>query len=1362
MERQQFSATAPLTQQPVLVEASAGTGKTYGITNLVLRLVAEKAITVDRILVVTFTDAATSELRDRVRKRLVGVRDLLLRVSADSSSGSQAEERDRKALLDDDVLRMLTSSGFRPVTREAWSLAPGDQLTLVTQRLSAAVRDLDAAPISTIHGFCSEVLRTRAFESRAQLESELLEDNRELLERIVDDHLTRTLYGVDDARCSLLVDGCKMTRSRLLKLADKAARWPHASIEPEGEDLDSALADWTRDAQALKARWDGEEGVGARAKVVQAAKGCVFEGNTYSEKNTDNYANDVSAFLSAPAPLEILEHLKKRDKAPAWVRYFSPSQLSQKSKGAFRHDLFDDWQKLIERPHELLGIAAASFARRVRADLLEQLSSSGKLTFDSLLRQVRDAIVREQGDGPLTLALRKRYDAALIDEFQDTDDVQWPIFDFVFRRSGRHYLFLIGDPKQAIYRFRGADIQVYSAAKQSIGPFVSMADNYRSDPPCVEALNVVFDSEPDPFQESAFSYERVAPKKPKRLHFPQPRAALQLRWLDAQTRPAGLQTAPSSAEEVPGILDKGIAKARIPGLVVHEVQSLLRSGATVGSDSEKDRKPIDAGDIAILVRTNKQARQLHRALRSADVPAIVSQAGSVFDTDEARTLEFWLDAVASPSREAPTRLLALTPMLGWTARELDTAARSADEESLTIDEPPAPPGTAVVPEPPADDVAEAEGPDSEEGAPESAEQQTDARDWRKLRLRVAQWGASLTRSGFYSTFRRALEQCGTMGRLASMPDGERRLTDLRHVMELLHEVSVRERLDAPGLVRWLRAQRSDTELEEERTLIRLESDAKATKLVTLHKSKGLQYPIVLIPYAWDGALLHPDDETFVLYHEGPEVRIDVRLGGPIRDAHLRRAEAEAWRENMRVMYVGLTRAEHHVVAWWGPVKDSEQSAFGALLHGRRTPDCAAADRRELAIARLTKLEEGKRSFGPMLEDLRQLSSPAHEGSPLIEVSRLPPTREDATPSTTPEPLAPEGRVFQEDIDRSWRRMSYTSLSKSLHDKTVHPGLPLESVAGSDDDNSGREYDRMADEQPVGVPIVEVPSDQYARLRDQQVGLSPMRSGTEIGKWVHKVFEKLDFTTLHERDGAKRELARLVEDLGRRMGITDPKQHALLTEHLPGIVQTPFCGAFGDFGLKDIGCASRLDELSFDLPVRDKEGHSVPGKGIAAAIRANPDLPEEFRSRLGNLDEQRLAGMLTGSIDLAFQCSADKRWYVADYKTNRISVQPPPGVRERISIPACYEVGPMQAEMDRHAYYLQLHLYLVALHRMLKSRLPGYRYEKDVGGALYLFVRGMGGPGTATPDGHSRGVYFLRPDGDLIESLSEALSPWRNP
>ncbi|MEC9465682.1 MAG: UvrD-helicase domain-containing protein, partial [Myxococcota bacterium] len=964
-----FDPNAALSEGVTLIEASAGTGKTYNISTLVVRLVAECDLHIDEILIVTFTTAATAELKERIRKRLGAAVVALRDNHADGDAALQA------------LVDRAASCG----QAQSWQ-----------RRLENALESFDAAPISTIHGFCQRMLKQNAFESGADINQELQTDTTAILHELVDDYLTQTFYDVDPHTHDLLVNTCGMTRDNLIKLGTVATDDPDMVITPEATDL--GVQDWLEGVEVFRKRWR-DESVAALEAMQQSLGSKSLNGRTYQLKKTSKNAEALQVWLDGPAMPELT-------KLPAWANYFKASQIREKAKDAIGEavaaiPLFSAWEDLLTLGGRIIEQVRTHFAHRARQEMARKIQERGLLSYQDLLRGLAQGLAHPERGDELASAIRERYRAALIDEFQDTDEQQWQIFSKVFNHPSA-FLYLIGDPKQAIYAFRGANIQVYLQAKQQAGSDRSftMSTNWRSDRTYVEALNHLMGWRGF-FGEDDIEYVRV--DTPERT----PAVRLNLTGTSVHSAPLQLRTFDARLEpghgDEPGALTKGKADHLIPRRVAADAVELLQSNAQLWDDKLDAFRSIGPGDIAVLVRTHAQASAIQQALEAALVPSVVTQSGSVFNTPEASALQAWLTALSNPGRTTTARACATSLLFGWRVREL---------ASIT------------------DDAWEA---------------------WVETLLL---WQQNFNNQGFIRTFRNMLTSHDVPDRLLSQPGGERSLTNLLHLAELLHEAVQEKRLGLRGLIAWLEQARHTKSEKDKAIEMRLETDDEAVQVVTMHRSKGLEYPVVFAPYLWDGTLLKPDDHKNLRAPDPktPTKRIlDLHFDKSVDPKHsnLERAEIECRKENLRLLYVTLTRAAQRCYVYWGDVKNNPTSPLGAALFGAP----ATSDRTE-PVGRLERAFTtiGKTGGEELLQDLLNL---ADSSGGTIKVSRCIPS--PSTPWQAPEAAgtALAVRIFQRSmLDRAWGQSSFSSLTHG------HEQMPPSAISLDDGQRIGFDDDGL--------------------------------------------------------------------------------------------------------------------------------------------------------------------------------------------------------------------------------------------------------------------------------------------------------------
>jgi exodeoxyribonuclease V beta subunit len=1089
-----------------LIEASAGTGKTYSITTLFVRLLVERELAIDRILVVTYTNAATAELRARLRQRVA--------VAAAIAEGGAPSDPELRAVV-----------ARNPRAR---------------MRLRDALRDFDAAPIHTIHGFCQRVIEEHAFESAAPFDLELITDQTAMLDEVVRDFWARELFGASREFVRHLQDTEKLGPEQLLPLAALAVAHPDLRVLPARDALPPGDADLR--ARALTLRLD------------------------------------------------------------------------------------------------LIDYARTELARR-KAD-------AGVQFFDDLLQRV-DAALAGRNRERFAMQVRARYPAALIDEFQDTDPVQYRIFERLYG-GGAGTLFLIGDPKQAIYAFRGADVFAYLRAKRSVGERVHGLDvNRRSDPRLIDAINALFGRARDPFVLNGIQYDRVAPR---------PEATDALGGSLAGRAPFRILFVPRAGRTGKTIW---IPKTRIEwlyDLVAAEIILLLGSAATL------DRRPLAPGDIAVLCRSNAQAAAMQEALRLRGVPTVLQSEASVLDTPEAREVERVLRAMADPADGGLLRAALATPLLGADAAEL--AAIAADE-----------------------------------------------RRWDEQVRNFQRWHDLWRSEGFTAAFRRMIDDSDAEARLLALVDGERRLTNVLHLGELLQTAAAETRRGPNGIVDWLRRVRRDDHARAgivgETAQIRLESDTRALKLLTIHKSKGLQYPVVFCPFLWFNTDVGRRRPPWVRFHAAGEDALTVDLAAGRGSESLRRHEREELAESLRLLYVAVSRAQHFCAVVWGAFNECETSPLGYLL--AQPPSCAAdTDLAEATRARI----KAYGSDDDMRADLDHVVAAA---GGVIEVVDLDPAEAPRyADAERPAAIGPP-RVMQREVRQRWRLSSFS-------------GLAAGAVLLSEPAEEGVDRDEGAE----GVPADDAPPAARSVLP-----LFDFPRGKRPGLLIHEIFERLDFAAADEPAVRAQVAAALTAYR------VEPRWADTLCHAVGAVLHTPLDDDDPPLTLAQVPLSRRLSELEFVFPVGLGDG-GTPHEWLSPARLADVFAAHggaagaDYAARLCELPFAPLAGYLKGYIDLVFEHRG--RWYVVDYKSNNLG----PRIEQ-------YSPAGLVAEMIRHHYVLQAAIYTVAVHRYLIRRLAGYDYDRHFGGVLYLFVRGM-----APEHPPGCGVYRDRPRRALIEALSAVL------
>ncbi|MGI8524095.1 MAG: exodeoxyribonuclease V subunit beta [Nocardioides sp.] len=888
-------------------------------------------------------------------------------------------------------------------------------------------------------------------------------------------------------------------------------------------------------------------------------------------------------------------------------------------------------------PHTDLGVARVRFAHDVLAELERRKRRLGILGYDDLLTRLADALAAD--DAPARERMRGRWSIVMVDEFQDTDPVQWRVLQRAF--DGHATVVLIGDPKQAIYAFRGGDVVTYLEAARGRDQR-TLATNWRSDAPLVAATHAVLDG-------AALGHADIL-VRPIQAHRPDHRLA------------GAPHNAPFRLRVVTrdqfGL--RGTKTIAIDALRDHIAADLAADVlALLASDATWDGRPVQAGDVAVIVEAHRDARACRDGLAAAGVPAVYTGDSDVFASRAAADWLCLLEAFEQPHRSGLVRAAATTLWFGETA-----AGLAAGGDAVT------------------DRVAET----------------------------IRTWADHVRLHGVAAVLEAAVA-AGLSARVLGWQGGERHLTDLAHLTELMHETAQRERFGLPALLDWLRTQTTERASAAERSR-RLDSDASAVQIMTVWVSKGLQYPLVYLPFAFNRYVPEP---TNVLYHRGAERCLDI--GGPAersRDID-RLGREEAASDDSRLTYVALTRAQSQVVAWWAPSWNEPNGGLSRLLRGRGRGESVVPVQLEKpptdvdAIALMRRWEA---AGGPVVERSEVVDAPA--------------------PALPGQPRELAVRSFERVIDVGWRRTSYSGL--------VRAATPAAGVASEPETLD-------TDDETLDVAVPPVASHSPGAELLSPMGDLP--SGADFGSLVHAVLEVADPRAEDLLD----ELTRHVRDQLVRYPV-DVAPETLAAALVP-LHDTPLGPLAPGVCLRDLGLRDRLRELDFEIPLAGGDRGPWPDVRLADVAdlldahldTGDPIAPYARRLREPGLGDQPLRGYLSGSIDVVLRIDGP-RYLVVDYKTNHLGGDDGPLTA------ADYAPDRMAEAMLHSDYPLQALLYAVVVHRYLRWRQPGYDPARHLGGVLYLYLRGMCGADTPITDGHPAGVFSWHPPAALVTALSD--------
>ncbi len=908
----------------------------------------------------------------------------------------------------------------------------------------------------------------------------------------------------------------------------------------------------------------------------------------------------------------------------------------------------------IDPPVGTVAYERLGFARDVLAELDIRKRRLGILHFDDLLSRLADALGPE--DAPARVRMRRRWRIVMIDEFQDTDPVQWQVVDRAFR--GHSTLILIGDPKQAIYAFRGGDIDAYLEAARTAGTQFTLGTNWRSDSALVGSLATVL-------RGAALGD-----------------AAIVVHDVDAAHQGHRLAGAPNNAPFRLRVVDRAmLGYQRTQSIPIAEVRTHIARdlaadiAATLAGGATFADRPLAAGDIAVIVESHADARRCYDALVEVGIPAVYTGDSNIFSSVAAAEWLCLLDGFDQTHRSGLVRAVAATAFFG---HSLEEVVHQGD--ALT------------------DSVADT----------------------------LRQWADHARERGISAVFE-AANVAGMSRRVLTDRGGQRMMTDLAHIGQLLQDVAHRERLGVPALRDWLRDRCTEQRRAERNR--RLDSDAAGVQVMTVWASKGLEYPIVYLPFSfnrWVGG------SEVIAFHDVHGRRC-LHIGGPtavdFEDA-ARAGRAEDARERLRLAYVALTRAQSQVIAWWAPTKDEVNGGLSRLLRGRARGDADV-------------VEECRRGITDT-DAVACFRAWTEEGGPVVERAVIGDVPE--VPAV-PAPTGLAVRHFHRGIDTRWRRTSYSGLIRAAGSSGSEVTEPGSLGATSEPEIAGK--DDEVEDIPVGVAV----TSHGAQIE------SPMNNlpgGTAFGSLVHAVLETAN--------PAASDLAGELTDQihAHAAWWSVPADPAELATALLAVHDTPLGPLTPGLTLRDIGLGNRLRELDFEIPLAggDLAGPTARettladvGELVRLYLPADDPLAtyaERLRSPV--LGAQSLRGYLTGSIDVVLRVpdGDGHRYVVVDYKTNRL------GEPGRPLTAADY--GPQQlAQAMLHSDYpLQALLYCVVLHRFLRWRQPGYVPTVHLGGVQYLFLRGMCGPETPLTDGHPAGVFSWKPPAELVSALSDLL------
>ncbi|MBL4606798.1 MAG: exodeoxyribonuclease V subunit beta [Pseudomonadales bacterium] len=1179
-----------------LIEASAGTGKTYTITSLYLRLLLGhgdlftgfgRPLNVDEILLVTFTSAATQELKGRIRDRIHQAKRAFLRGSVKG----------------DDFLSELLAD------------FPKQSYPHLILRLDLAEQQMDEASIFTIHGFCQRMLKQNAFECGVLFDMNLVKDEQKIRETASFDFWRETMYSLKSEHMAVVNQYWPSPQNFMASIQSMVNREglnitppiPKNSFNSESGVLNTSLMiaetldEWLENLRAFKQHWLEE-----RKNIEEIIQQSDVNKRSYGKKTLPNWLAVIDGFCNDKQAFKLPEKLAK----------FSQRELSEKTtKGnAPAHPLFTEIENLIDTPLPLKELIQHAGILDIRQRIDNLKNQQQVFGFSDLLTQLNNALRSDLGP-ELAKRIRTLYPVAMIDEFQDTDLTQYGTFERIYFDAPDCGAYLIGDPKQAIYSFRNADIFTYMRAKQEIPDHYHLDTNWRSTHAMVDASNHLFE-----FSDRPFIYDQAIPflsvnsggmadKTPLNIAGSQQQnAALQFFLLEGD-KPFNKKTyqhhqAQCCANEITSLLNAGV-----------------RGDATIGKEKLANE------DIAVLVRDRYEAGLIREQLEQRNIDVVyLSTKGGVFSSDEAADLYLLLVAVASLCGSSNEDV--------WGSQ----GTVSADEKAIR---------SALATRLFHYSLAELESLIFQEA------------QWEKILQEFAHYQEVWASLGVLPMLHQIFHRRDVMARVQRFGNAERRLTNILHISELLQSAAS-ELSGEKELLVWFGNQIESQEQAADDALLRLESDRKRVQIVTIHKSKGLEYPIVFIPFACSykaaKVALYQDETT-------QQKVLDLSAS----ENALENAEKERLAEDLRLLYVALTRSKYR----------SYLGVADIRVGNKKTSDLA-----KTALGYLL-LNDDSDSLG---EQLNKLTSACRNILVRrIETEEQNPEKQGRLQTFTPQHKQAESlhaKQFTAGMERNWRVSSFTALTRNashkahhINDNLLSEQLDLDAMQDATENNS--------------APLI---NDKQSRT------IFTFPKGAQAGTMMHSLFEEIDFTAI-EQTG----LQKSVEEKLLLSGF-DAEWCDVLVNLIYEVLETPLnTDKHQEAGLclNLIPNNKRFVELEFTLPM------------ALIKSRTLQELEQQIHPSIeySNLEFFPQRGYIKGFIDLIIEWQG--QYFILDYKSNYLG-----------DTLEDYHPDNLVDAMVEHHYPLQYLLYSLALHRYLKQRLGDYDYQTHFGGVYYLFLRGM--------------------------------------
>jgi len=1197
-----------------LIEASAGTGKTYSIASLFLKALLEKRVkSVKNILVLTFTKAATAEIKLRIYENLLTAKRML-----EETSDNIREHLFEKEPVISDIL-------------EPYLDEPSEALKII----SNAVKNFDENGIYTIHGFCNLILSEYAFSSGVLFDKNMVTDQSLLVFETVVDYWRKFAF---------FAPKCVMKKLEKLEFAELISLYkikesnPHINISQSEEKINNIskrVVDIYNSAEEIHDELADRLKYTDKTSFPELIPFEKLKGNIYKKSGAEAKAEKFLNFISADQPLYAKDTIDG-----SIITYFTAGKITSSLKknheidempGIFRmiENFYDSYLQYLQAADEWIVGFKRNMIDFVHKRLNAYKSSRGILYFNDQLSILHDAL-NETSDH-FREKIAREYQLVFVDEFQDTDPLQYEIIKKLF--IDKSTVFFIGDPKQSIYSFRGADIYSYIKAKENVDRGYTMKTNFRSESSLVYGVNKIFNSRfrrEKPFAIENIGYSDVDSEN---------KGETNLIVEGEEYKPLKIWTFDSHDG---GFINEDDYNETAALITAGEVARLLKlSAENKAYIKQKDRyEQLKPADFAILCRKTKEAFIVKKHLDQLGVANIISSSKSIFDSEEAYEIHLLLNCISEPGNLNLIKNLLITDLMGFAPHQVKS-------------------------------LEEREG---------LGEYSIKLREYKEL----------LDNKGIIHCINAFLKDENIISKLINSPYGKRKIANINQLSEILHKKESGNALQLHELINWLSNQRSGNLLKEEEYELRMETDEEALNIMTIHKSKGLQFPVVFAPFLLAGSLMH-SFKPFIYHDDDMEMHLQLDSDEDIQ----RKYALENLSENLRLAYVALTRAKYRCYTALAKTRNAGTSAFAYLFSGG---DIFS--------------NEWKEKF-KTLKSMNDFVAGALDNEAFNFIDILPATPETEEIKGDFEAVEYEDKIdeeeknlrfceFQRGEPERWKISSFSSLLKKM--------------------NPHETFTTFMDDEVFNV------SEMSEEKRKEDYSMLSLPAGVNTGNALHDLLEHTDLNTVTVNG--------LKETVRKTLNLyhIDAKFKNAVCENINNLRKKKLGDEKG-FQLKNMPFSDTLREMEFYFPSR-----SIAPRLIREALISNAGEGETGRIIADSIGEsvyEQIYGFMKGYIDMIFRYN--DRYYIIDWKSNYLG-----------DTLEDYSYDYMLQAMQKSQYFLQYHIYAVALTLHLNSNMENFDYEKHFGGVYYLFLRGI------DDDANSRnGIFFHRPAQKVIADLIES-------